>query len=124
MITTPAPESGVPELLLTTPLNKLFCCAETDIPDDINTSVSNSNENCLVKNCMYCLFLFRLILNIVAKVALYSYGICRNLYGFNRNMFKTEIREPEDILPLGNRHLHVFPFNNCISSHEAKQWIN
>ncbi|MHA4894153.1 helix-turn-helix domain-containing protein [Pedobacter sp. PWIIR3] len=47
---------------------------------------------------MYRLLLFRLILNIAAKVMVCAYVMCRNLYGLNRNMFKAEIRRPEEIL--------------------------
>jgi len=68
------------------------------------------------------LFLFRLILNIVAKVALYSYGICRNLYGFNRNMFKTEIREPEDILLLGKFDESDYPLVSFVFSDTMVKW--
>jgi len=58
------------------------------------------------------LFLFRLILNIAAKVVVWGYGICRNLYGFNRNMFKAEVSKPGERLVSCDFEVSDYPLVN------------
>jgi AraC-like DNA-binding protein len=72
------------------------------------------------------LFLFRLILNIAAKVTVCVYGICKNLYGFNSIMFKVEIRKPGEKLLSSKFEESDYPLVNLNFTQNSfrKKYIN